>query len=58
MLLPEAWGEWRDRGLAHAECGHTAQAVADLETYLARVEQGLDIDAIAERVSALRSARN
>lgn len=58
VLLPEAWGEWRDRGLAHAECGHTAQAVADLETYLARVEQGLDIDAIAERVSALRSARN
>lgn len=58
VLLPEAWGEWRDRGLAHAECGHTAQAVADLETYLARVEDGLDIDAIAERVSALRSARS
>jgi len=58
VLLPEAWGEWRDRGLAHAECGHTAQAVEDLETYLARVEGGLDIDAIAERVSALRSARN
>jgi regulator of sirC expression with transglutaminase-like and TPR domain len=58
VLLPEAWGEWRDRGLAHAECGHTAQAVEDLETYLGRVEGGLDIDAIAERVSALRSARN
>jgi len=56
VLLPEAWGEWRDRGLAHAECGHTAQAVDDLETYLSRVEQGLDIDAIAERVSTLRRA--
>lgn len=56
VLLPEAWGEWRDRGLAHAECGHTAQAVDDLETYLSRVEEGLDIDAIAERVSMLRRA--
>lgn len=58
VLLPGAWDEWRDRGLAHAECGHTTQAVEDLETYLACVEDGFDIDAIAERVSALRSARN
>lgn len=56
VLQPEAWGEWRDRGLAHAECGHAARAVADLETYLARVEDGLDIEAIAERVSSLRGA--
>jgi len=54
VLLPEAWGEWRDRGLAHAERGDTALAVADLEMYLERVEEGLDIDAIAERVSLLR----
>ncbi|GKT22238.1 tetratricopeptide repeat protein [Acidovorax sp. SUPP3334] len=54
VLLPEAWGEWRDRGLAHAERGETALAVADLEVYLERVEEGLDIDAIAERVSLLR----
>ncbi|GKS82769.1 MULTISPECIES: tetratricopeptide repeat protein [unclassified Acidovorax] len=58
VLLPDAWGEWRDRGLAHAERGDTALAVADLETYLARVEDGLDIDAIAERVSLLRRASN
>lgn len=56
VLLPEAWVEWRDRGLAHAECGHIVQAVKDLETYLARAEDGLDLDAIAERVSALRRA--
>ena len=56
VLLPEAWVEWRDRGLAHAECGHVAQAVKDLETYLARAEDGLDLDTIAERVSALRRA--
>ena len=56
VLLPEAWVEWRDRGLAHAECGHIVQAVKDLETYLARAEDGLDLDVIAERVSALRRA--
>ena len=54
VLLPGAWAEWRDRGLAHAECGHTAQALTDLETYLARAEDGLDTDAIAERVRTLR----
>ncbi len=58
VLLPGAWAELRDRGLAHAECGHIAQAVEDLETYLACVEDGFDIDAIAEKVSALRRALN
>ncbi len=54
VLLPQAWEECRDRGLAHAELGHTAQAVSDLEAYLAHVEEGLDIHAIAARVSELR----
>ena len=53
-LLPTAWGEYRDRGIAHAEQGNTASAVRDLETYLAKAEDALDIDAIAERVAALR----
>ncbi|VTU27030.1 MULTISPECIES: SirB1 family protein [unclassified Variovorax] len=57
-LLPEAWGEHRDRGLAHAEQGNTALAVRDLETYLAHAEDALDLDAVAERVAALRRARN
>ncbi|WP_311221404.1 MULTISPECIES: tetratricopeptide repeat protein [unclassified Acidovorax] len=56
VLLPDAWGEWRDRGLAHAEYGNTQQAVADLEIYLARAEDALDTDAIAERVGSLRRA--
>lgn len=56
VLLPQAWGEWRDRGLAHAERGNTLQAVNDLETYLARAEDALDVDVIAERVSLLRRA--
>lgn len=58
VLLPEAWGEHRDRGLAHAELGNTAQAVADLEAYLFHADEGLDIDAIADRVAALRRAEN
>ncbi|MBY0411819.1 MAG: tetratricopeptide repeat protein [Burkholderiaceae bacterium] len=55
VLLPEAWGERRDRGLAHAELGNTEQAVEDLETYLYHAEDGLDIDLIAERLNALRN---
>ena len=58
VLLPEAWAEYRDRGLAHAEQGHTELAVRDLETYLTHAEDALDVDAIAERVAALRRARN
>ena len=58
VLLPQAWAEYRDRGLAHAELGHAEQAVADLETYLGNVEEGLDIDAIAARTAELRRARS
>jgi regulator of sirC expression with transglutaminase-like and TPR domain len=58
VLLPQAWAEHRDRGLAHAELGHTAQAVQDLDAYLANVEEGLDIDAIAARVAEMRRARS
>ncbi|WP_077000425.1 SirB1 family protein [Variovorax sp. KK3] len=57
-LLPEAWGEHRDRGLAHAEQGNTALAMRDLETYLAHAEDALDLDAITERVAALRRAES
>jgi len=56
VLLPQAWSEWRDRGLAHAERGNVAQALHDLQTYLAHAQDGLDMDAIAERISVLRSA--
>jgi regulator of sirC expression with transglutaminase-like and TPR domain len=55
VLLPESWSEFRDRGLAHAELGHKAQAVADLECYLVHTDEVVDIDAIAQKVDALRS---
>lgn len=54
VLLPDAWPEYRDRGLAHAELGHTDQAVADLERYLLHAENLVDVNAIAERVDELR----
>jgi len=56
VLLPEAWGEYRDRGLAHAGQGNNALAVRDLETYLTHAEDALDIDVIAERCASLRRA--
>lgn len=57
VLLPESWPEFRDRGLAHAELGHSEQAVADLECYLVHADDVVDVDAIAERVDSLRSQR-
>jgi regulator of sirC expression with transglutaminase-like and TPR domain len=58
VLLPKAWPEYRDRGLAHAALGHSEQAVADLELYLLHAEEALDLDSIAHRVSTLRPAKN
>ncbi|RFO98352.1 transglutaminase [Rhodoferax lacus] len=54
VLLPEAWPEYRDRGLAHAEMGNTEQALADLECYLVHTEDLVDVNAIADRVDELR----
>ncbi len=57
VLQPEAWPEYRDRGLAWAKQGEVARAVADLEIYLANAEDALDIDAMAERLAQLRQGR-
>ena len=58
VLLPQAWAEYRDRGLAHAELGHPTLAVEDLENYLGNAQEGLDLDAIAARAAELRRARS
>ncbi len=58
VLLPQAWTEYRDRGLAHAEAGHSAQALQDLETYLFNAQDGLDLDAIAQRAMELKRAKS
>jgi regulator of sirC expression with transglutaminase-like and TPR domain len=58
VLLPGAWDEVRDRGLAHAEAGHTQLAVADLENYLLLGEDILDGAAIHDRLAVLRRETN
>ncbi|NMM12790.1 MAG: tetratricopeptide repeat protein [Rhodoferax sp.] len=57
VLLPQAWTEYRDRGLVYAEAGQTGRALEDLETYLVNAEKGVDIDAIAKRAAELRGAK-
>ncbi len=56
LLLPAAWDEVRDRGLAHAECGNPGLAVADLETYLAHVRGDGNTEILADRLQLLRRA--
>lgn len=56
VLLPQAWGEYRDRGLAQAELGRLGPAVADLQTYLAQATDEEDVGRIVERVAELRRA--
>jgi regulator of sirC expression with transglutaminase-like and TPR domain len=55
VLMPEAWTEYRDRGLAHAALGNHSQALADLEHYLEHVQDVVDVDAIARQVEMLRN---
>lgn len=58
ILLPDAWAEYRDRGLAWAEMGDARLAVADLEVYVAHTDDTLDRDAIGQRMQELRRALN
>lgn len=58
VLLPDAWVEYRDRGLAWAELGDNRHAVSDLERFVAHTEDPLDRDAIEQRLRALRRELN
>ncbi|MES2956537.1 MAG: tetratricopeptide repeat protein [Pseudomonadota bacterium] len=58
LLLPQAWEEWRDRGLVRAELGEHQAAADDLQMYLDRRPDADDARAIAERLAELRSARS
>ena len=53
ILLPEAWEERRDRGLAAARLGVVKTAVADLSAYLEHVPHAGDRFAITERLIEL-----
>ena len=54
VLQPEAWTEYRDRGLAWAVQGQADRAVLDLEKYLAMAEDAQDLDVVASRLAQLR----
>lgn len=58
ILLPNAWAEYRDRGLAWAEMGDNRLAVGDLETYIAQTGDAFDREAIGQRLQELRRALN
>lgn len=54
VLHPDAWVEYRDRGLAWAVQGEPARAVPDLEQYLANADAAADVDNVARRLAELR----
>jgi regulator of sirC expression with transglutaminase-like and TPR domain len=55
-LLPQAWDEYRDRGLGQAELGQSHAAVDDLQTYLDRVQTSADRQYIMDRLVNLQRA--
>ena len=54
VLLPQAWEERRDRGLALAELGHDALALDDIGAYLSHRPDAEDAPGLAERAAELR----
>ncbi len=52
-LLPGVWEEQRDRGLVHAQLGHTQAARDDLHVYLQHLPDAADADALRERLTEL-----
>ena len=56
VLLPQGWPEWRDRGLLHAQLGHTAQAIHDLSRYLENEKSAADVDYLSDRLAELKAA--
>lgn len=56
VLLPQAWEERRDRGIAQAELGAAEAAAIDLGVYLAHCPQAPDRADVGQRLMALRQA--
>jgi regulator of sirC expression with transglutaminase-like and TPR domain len=53
VLLPQAWEEWRDRGLCLAELGVDDAASQDLKYYLSHCRDAQDRAAISRRLARL-----
>ena len=58
VLLPEAWSEYRDRGLAHALLGNHGAALSDLECYSVYAHDAVDAEAIGRQMDLLRGQLN
>jgi regulator of sirC expression with transglutaminase-like and TPR domain len=56
LVLPQAWDEYRDRGLAYAELGQARAAVEDLQTYLFNVPTSPDRLQMMDRLASLQRA--
>jgi regulator of sirC expression with transglutaminase-like and TPR domain len=56
ILLPQAWDERRDRGLALAELGADELAAQDLAVYLEHCGSAEDAPALQARLAELRSS--
>jgi regulator of sirC expression with transglutaminase-like and TPR domain len=56
VLLPEAWEEYRDRGLALAHLGQTERALHDLTRYLNEVADATDRASITDLLAELGRA--
>lgn len=54
ILLPQAWEERRDRGLALAELGLVERAADDLASYVQQCPQAHDVAALTLRLRELR----
>ena len=54
ILHPQAWAEWRDRGLVFAELEDVVHAVHDLDMYVRHAGDSPDHGAIAQRLAELR----
>jgi len=54
ILLPQAWEERRDRGLAYGEMGLHEPAALDLEDYLMHQPEAADHDVIRSHLQTLR----
>jgi regulator of sirC expression with transglutaminase-like and TPR domain len=53
VLLPQAWLEYRDRGLVKVRCGDTEAAKRDLQMYVDHVPQAHDWQQVNELLLSL-----
>lgn len=53
ILLPQSWGDRRDRGLVHAQLGDLPQALLDLEAYVDNATDAGDVAWVTDQLREL-----